>query len=163
MKRILLCAACLLMLAGCGAQGKTNAQTEASPVEGETLLTLPETVQAQTTAADEKTSGKALEKDGAVYGFELRFPQSPAAEKLLADPENYYCGILENGKKRAVVPTEEIRVLTDIKTHEFVVTILLPADFRLSGKYCTVSLCVLPRDAKTQDVLFEASEKIQIP
>lgn len=162
MKKILLCAACLLVLAGCGTQSKTNVPSEVPLVEGETLLTVPESVPAQTTVPDEKVSVKTLEKDGTVYGFELRFPQDPATERLLSDPENFYYGVLENGKKSTAVPTEDIRVLTDIKTHEFVVTLLLPADSTLSGRQCTVSLCVSPRKADARQVLFRAEKELQI-
>lgn len=170
MKKILLCAACLLLLTGCGAKTGASAPDKATTlsadpagIEGETHMTLPESADAETTAPDEKVSGQALEKDGKVYGFELRFPQNQTAEKLLSDPENYYFGILECGKKRAAVPTEDIRVLTDITTHEFVVTLLLPADYKLSGKRCTVSLCVSPRKTDAQTMLYKAEKEIQIP
>ena len=104
----------------------------------------------------------ALEKDGAVYGFEMRFRQSADTDALLRAPENYYYGVLTCGKKTVAVPTEQIRLLNDVPSGTFVATLLLPRGETISAKECTVSLCIAPREAAAQEVLFCVSKTVSL-
>ena len=152
----LLLSVFLMVLAGCGQQSAQPIVSE----EGITALTEAQT--APSAIPQEQVQCTALEKDGAVYGFEMRFRQSEDTDALLRAPENYYYGVLTCGKSTVSVPTEEIRILTDIQTKSFVVTLLLPKGETLSGGECTVSLCIAPREAAEKGVLFCVSKDVSL-
>lgn len=146
-----------LALAGCAAQSAQPAVSE----EGITELAAVQT--APSALPQEDVQCTVLQKDGTVYGFELRFRQSADTDALLRSPENYYYGVFTCGKKTIGVPTEEIRILTDAQTKAFVVTLLLPKGQALSGGECTVSFCIAPREAAEKDVLFCVSRDAELP
>lgn len=174
MKRIILCVMCLLLLASCGkgqtqpgetAAGETVSGTiDEAPVElppDETVLDIPDEIvtEAQAPAAKE-ISCKPLEKNGAVYGFEMRFRRTDRIDTMMASADNFYYGTLQNGKKRITVPTEEIRVLLDVPTDSFVVTMLVPQGEKLRGDSATVSFYISARADGASKALFSAQETV---
>lgn len=151
----ILCMA-LLLTAGCGKPSDPPSVSE----EGITALSEAQT--APSALPEDKVTCSALEKDGEVYGFELRFRRSDDTDALLRAPENYYYGVLTCGKKTVAVPTEQIRLLNDVPSGTFVATLLLPRGETISAKECTVSLCIAPREAAAQEVLFCVSKTVPL-
>lgn len=173
MKKILLCVLCLLLLASCGkgqeqpdpaaTAGETAGEEIVVPPPDETALEVPDEIvtEAQTPAAKE-LSCVPLEKDGAVYGFEMRFRRTNKIDTMMADPENFYFGVLQCGKKRITVPTEEIRVLLDVPTDSFVVTMLVPQGEKLKGDSATVFFHISVRADGASKALFTAQQTVDI-
>ncbi len=179
MKRILLCVLCLLMLASCG---KPSAQTDpaqqpdrteqtqlpAQTDEGEVFiepdseLDLSGEIEIAQGPAAKELSCTPLKKDGKVYGFEMRFRRTDAIETLMASAENFYFGVIQRGKKKIAVPTEEIRVLLDVPTNAFVLTLLMPSDKKLSGDSATVSFYISSRRDGASKALFAAQQTVDI-
>ena len=170
MKKILLCVLCLLLLASCGkapeqadttAAGEVIDDVEALPPD-ETALDVPDEIETAAEPAAKELSCKRLEKDGRIYGFEMRFRRTNAIDTMMADPENFYFGVLQCGKKRITVPTEEIRVLLDVPTDSFVVTMLVPQGEKLRGDSATVIFCISARADGASKALFTAQQAVDI-
>lgn len=178
MKKLLLCALCLFLLASCGKQQEQPGQATAagaadSAVDGEidaemiepppdeTALDVPDEIvtEAQAPAAKE-ISCEPLEKDGAVYGFEMRFRRTDKIDAMMASTDNFYYGVLQQGKKKITVPTEEIRVLLDVPTDSFVVTMLVPQGEKLKGSEAAVSFYISARADGAAKALFSAQQTV---
>ncbi len=167
MKRILLCVLSLLLLASCGKShgqqgpGTTAGETIGVPPD-ETVLDVPAQIETATEHAAKELSCEAFKKDGAVYKFEMRFRRTNAIDAMMADPDNFYFGVLQCGKKRIVVPTEEIRVLLDVPTDSFVVTLLVPQNEKLRDSSTTVSFYISAREDGAGKSLFTAQQTVDI-
>jgi hypothetical protein len=178
MKKLLLCILCLLLLASCGQKQEQPAQTSAAGATGdavdgeideaifdlppdETSLDVPDEIvtEAQAPAAKE-LSCVPLEKDGDVYGFEMRFRRTDKIDAMMASTDNFYYGTLQHGKKKITVPTEEIRVLLDVPTDSFVVTMLVPQGEKLKGNDATVSFYISARSDGASKALFSAQQAV---
>lgn len=169
MKKILLCALCLLLLASCG-KGQTQPDetaisgvTEEEPIElppDETVLDVPDEIETAAEPAAKEIVCEPLEKDGAVYGFEMRFRRTNAIDEMMASPDNFYFGMLQQGKKKITVPTEEIRVLLDVPTDSFVVTLLVPQGEKLHGGSAAVSFYISARADGASKALFTAQQTV---
>lgn len=177
MKKWFLCALCLLLLASCGRRqeqpGQTQTAAEAVSEEigeeipelppDETALDVPDEIvtEAQSPVAKE-LSCKPLEKDGDVYGFEMRFRRTDTLDTMMASTDNFYFGVLQRGKKRITVPTEEIRVLLDVPTDSFVVTMLVPQGEKLRSGDVTVAFYISARADGASGALFTAQQTVDI-
>ena len=165
MKRIIQCllAAVLLLLAGCG-KTAADAPTEQTMIAAD--VTLPADLSAVTAAetldGDDVTC-ELLERDGEAIGFEMRFLQSARLDALFADPENMYYGVADCGKEPIGIPMEQVRILTDDRTHEFVLTLLLPSGGKLSGSACAVAFYTAARSSPAENALFCARQEISLP
>lgn len=155
--RLLAICLAFFALAGCG---KSSDPTTAVSEEGITALSEAQT--APSALPEDKVTCTALEKDGEVYGFELRFRRSADTDALLRSPENYYYGVFTCGEKTIAVPTEQIRLLDDVPSGTFVATLLIPKAETIRTKECTVSLCVAPRETTAQEVLFCVSKTVSL-
>ena len=167
---LLVCILCCGLFAACGGTAQP-AETSALPSAiSETLedgvYTMPSEL-ANLTAAETMDSADVtcapLERDGKVIGFEMRFLQSPKLDALFSDRENMYFGVVKCGKKAIGIPMEQVRILTDRETDEFVLTLLLPSGEKLSGKACTASFYTAKRNAQTGDALLCAKKEISLP
>ena len=156
MKKWLILLPVLLMLCACGRQPTVIAgdaqETEVAYAD------LVHPIEAQTTLDDEEIACEPLQKDGGVYGFEMRFRRTDAVDALLRDPENVYFGVLQTGKNKTAVPMEDIRILPDVSTDTLVLTLLLPQGSRLNTKNCTVSFYVSARAGEMDKALFCAKK-----
>lgn len=161
MKRLFLCALCLLLLASCGKQPQTIIAGDAVEDEVSTIDLSGEIVTAAEPAAKELAC-EPLRKDGAVYGFEMRFRRTNAIDELMQTTDNFYFGVLQCGEKKIAVPTEEIRVLLDVPTDSFVVTLLVPQGAKLSGGSATVSFYIASRAKGAAEALFAAQQAVEI-
>lgn len=161
MKIILICLACLLTLCACGRQPAVIAgdagETEVAYAD------LDRPITAETTLDDEAVSCVPLQKDGSVYGFEMRFRQSDAVDALLRNAENVYFGVLQYGKDKLPVPMEDIRILPDITTDEFVLTLLVPQEKKLHTQTCTVSFYIAAHADSADKTLFCAEKTVGLP
>ena len=162
MKKFILCVVCLLLLASCGKQEPTIVAGDTDEEEMFTLDLAGEIVTEEAAPQAKETSCKPLEKDGSVYGFEMRFRRTDAIDAMMADPENYYFGVVQSGKTKIAVPTEEIRVLLDVPTDSFVLTMLLPKEEALPEAAATVSFYISSREGDTSKALFAAQEIVDI-
>ena len=173
MKKLVLCALCLLLLASCSAGtqpteqstdvGESNREEYIELPPDETALDVPDEIETQAEQpAAKELSCKALRKDGAVYGFEMRFRRTDAIEAMLSDTENFCFGVLQRGKKRIAVPTEEIRLLPDVPTDSIVVTLLVPQGEKLRGDSVRVSFCISARADGASKALFTAQQTVDI-
>ncbi len=160
MKRILLCAVCLLLLASCGRQPAIVA----GDTDEEEMFTLDLSGEIETAAQPQAKdpSCKTLEKDGAIIGFEMRFRRTDAIDTLMASPDNFYFAVVQCGKTKTVVPTEEIRVLVDVPTDSFVLTLLVPKDTKFSESSATVSFYISSRADGASKALFAVQETVDI-
>ncbi len=161
MKRLLLCVLCLLLLASCGQKPQQIVAGEAGDEDAVAIDLSHEIVTAAQPAA-EQTACEALRKDGAVYGFEMRFRFTDAIDALMAAEENFYFGVLQCGGKKTAVPTEDIRVLVDVPTGMFVLTLLVPQDTKLSGRKADVSFYICARADGASKALFAAQQAVDI-
>ena len=176
MKKLFLCALCLLLLASCG---KRPEQPEPSapagetvsadpddavilPPPDETLLDVPDEIVTAAEPTAKELSCVPLEKDGAVYGFEMRFRRTNTIDTMMASADNFYFGKLQCGKKKITVPTEEIRVLLDVPTDSFVVTMLVPQGEKLRGDEATVSFYISAHADGGSKALFTAQQAVDI-
>ena len=161
MKKIAVWIVCLLLLSACGRQPQRVIAGDAD--ETEVLFLDPDQpISAQSTLEAEQIACTPLEKDGGVYGFELRFRQSADLDALLRSGENFYFGMLESGKKKLSVPMEDIRILTDIAAKSFVLTMLVPQDGTIHGGRWTVSFYISAREGSASDALFAAQKDVII-
>lgn len=163
MKRWCLCLACALLLAGCTQRAPEPAVIAGDPELTEaSRLDVAADVHAETTLPQEEITVTALRRDADVYGFEMRFRRSRTLKSILSDPENLYFGVLDTGKQRIAVPMEEIRVLPDVPTGSFVVTLLVPQGEKLSGSKCRVGFYASARDGDPSNAHFAAEKDVQI-
>ena len=166
MKKGILCALCLLLLASCGRQtdGTVVSTTAAGEVieEGLSMIVLPDEIETETGTTAEEVTCELLEKDGKVYGFEMRFRRTNALEALLSTTDNFCFGVLQCGKKRIAVPTEEIRLLVDVPTDCYVATLLVPQGEKLSGSSATVSFHISAHADGVSKTLFTAQQTVDI-
>ena len=167
---LLLCVFCCGLLAACGGTAQSAEPSSAQPsAVSETLedgmYTMPSDL-AELTAAETMDGADVtcvpLERDGKVIGFEMRFLRSAKLDALFSDGENMYFGVVRCGKKQIAVPMEQVRILTDGETNEFVLTLLLPSGEKLSGRTCTVSFYTAKRNMQTGDALFCAKKEISL-
>ena len=84
MKKLTVCLLCLLLLAACGKPSPTVIAGDAEESEA-AYFDVGRPITAQTTLGDEAVTCKALQNDGGVYGFEMRFRQTEAVDALLSD------------------------------------------------------------------------------
>ena len=161
MKKWLILLPILLMLCACGRQQPTVIAGDAGETEV-AYADLVHPIEAQTTLADEAIACEPLQKDGGVYGFEMRFRRSDAVDALLRDPENVYFGVLQTGKNKVAVPMEDIRILPDVSTDTLVLTLLLPQGSHLNTQNCTVSFYVSARAGDTDKALFCAEKTVDL-
>ena len=159
MKKLFLCVICLLLLASCGKQPPTIV---AGDTDEEEMFTIDLSGEIETAAepAAKELSCAPLEKDGAVYGFEMRFRRTNAIDTMMASTDNFYFGKLQCGKKKITVPTEEIRVLLDVPTDSFVVTMLVPQGAKLKSGETTVSFYISARSDGASKALFLAQQAV---
>lgn len=165
MKKLLLCALCLLLLASCGRQQEpTVVAGDPDETNAEEAFTIDLTAEIETAAEPtaKELSCEPLKKDGALYGFEMRFRRTDALEELMGSEDNFYFGVLQSGKKKIAIPIEEIRVLLDVPTDSFVVTLLAPQDEKLSGSSVTVSFYISARADGASKALFAAQQTVDI-
>ena len=162
---IFLCAASLMLCASCGASPQTtDGTTLSAAADAEPVLPADlSAVTAAETMDDADVTCVPLERDGKTIGFEMRFLQSVRLDKLFSDQENMYFAVADCGKKPIGIPMEQIRILTDSETHEFVLTILLPSGEKLSGKTCTVAFYTAKRDMQSGNALFCARKDVSLP
>ncbi len=161
MKKLILCAAVLLLLASCGRQPEPIVVAgEPDETEASTIDLSAEIVTAAEQAA-KALPCKPLEKEGGVYAFEMRFRRTNAIDEMMASEDNFYFGVLQCGKKKLAVPIEEIRVLLDVPTDSFVVTMLVPQDAKLSGSV-SVSFYISARADGASKALFAAQQTVDI-
>ena len=159
MKKIVLCVLCLLLLASCGTKPQTVVEGNADEEE---LFTIDLSAEIETEASQpqaKETTCTPLEKDGKVYGFEMRFRRTDA---MMASPDNFYFAVLQSGKTKIAVPTEEIRVLLDVPTDSFVLTLLVPTEKKLPSGSVTVSFYISSREDGASRALFAAQQTIDI-
>jgi hypothetical protein len=175
MKKLLLCALCLLLLASCGRRQEQPGQATGAETTGgtageaivdlppdETALDVPDEIETAAEPAAKELSCVPLEKNGAVYGFEMRFRRTNTIDTMMASTDNFYFGMLQRGKKRIAVPTEEIRVLLDVPTDSFVVTMLVPQGEKLKSGETTVSFYISARTDGASKALFAAQQTVDI-
>ena len=162
MKKLFLCALCMLLFASCGKQTPT---VVAGDTDEEEMMTLDLSAEIET-AADQPQAKDAsctpLQKDGSIYAFEMRFRRTDAVDAQMASADNIYFGVVQCGKTKIAVPTEDIRVLVDVPTDSFVLTLLLPQDAKLSGEEATVSFNICAREDGTEKALFAVQQTANI-
>ena len=155
----------MLLFVGLSASCDKTAQPDGNTVLAEESESLPPDLSAVTAA---ETMNEAdvtcvpLKWDGKCIGFEMRFLQSAKLDALFSDEENMYYGVVRCGKKQIGVPMEQVRILTDGETREFVLTLLLPTGGKLSGKTCAVSFYTAKRSGPVENALFCAQKEISL-
>ena len=163
MKKWFVCLLCLLLLAGCGKASPEPAVVAGDPEQTEaSRLDLAAEIHAETKLSGDDVQVEPLEKEGVVYGFDMRFRKTASVDSILSNPENLYFGVLECGKQRIAVAMEEIRVLPDIPTGSLVVTLLVPEGAKLSGDVCRVCFYAAARDGSPENALFGAEKEAKI-
>ena len=153
------------LLTACGGNGGAPQSVPVSQTQKADEFALPEDlsgIAAAETLDDADVTCVPLERDGKMIGFEMRLLQSAKLDTLFSSEENYYYGAVLCGKKQIGVPMEQIRILTDSGTHEFVLTMLLPTGQTVSGKTCTVSFYVAKRADDASNALFCASKAVSL-
>lgn len=162
MKRVFVLAAVLLaFLSACGS--KEPMVVAGDPEETEvSYFQIDEPLSVVTKLEADKITCVPLEKDGTVYGFEMRFRKTADVDTLLKSEENFYFARLESGKKQLAVPMEEIRILPDITTNELVLTLLIPQGETVSGGKWTVSFYVSGREDGANTALLAAQKDVTI-
>lgn len=160
MKKVMICLVCLLVLCACGREPAVIAGDAAETEVAYADLDRP--ITAETTLDSEAVACVPLQKDGSVYGFEMRFRQSDAVDALLRDPENVYFGVLQSGKDKLPVPMEDIRILPDITTDAFVLTLLVPQGKKLHAQDCTVSFYIAAHADVADKALFCAEKTVDL-
>lgn len=160
MRKIVLCVLCLLLLASCGRQPAIVS----GDTDEEEMFTLDLSGEIETAAQPQakETTCKLLEKDGARIGFEMRFRRTDAIDTLMASPDNFYFAVVQCGKTKTIVPTEEIRVLVDVPTDSFVLTLLVPKETKYPQNSATVSFYISSREEGASKALFAAQETVDI-
>ena len=161
MKKLFLCVICLLLLASCGKQPPTIV---AGDTDEEEMFTIDLSGEIETAAGPQakETTCAPLRKDGKLYGFEMRFRRTDAIDALMASADNVYYAVVQSDKTKIAVPTEDIRVLLDVPTDSFVLTLLVPQDRKLPGDSATVSFYVSARADGTAKALFAAQQTVDI-
>ncbi len=163
MKKWMLCLICLLLLAGCGKAVPAPAVVAGDPEETDvSRLDLAAEISAETLLTGDDVTVSPMGKEGKVYAFEMRFRRSQTLESLLSDPENLYFGVIEFGGERMAVAMEGIRILPDVPTDSFVITLLVPAGQTLSGGTCRVCFYSAARSGNPGSAHFGAEKEIQI-
>ncbi|MBQ7541614.1 MAG: hypothetical protein IJT44_04915 [Clostridia bacterium] len=162
MKKLLFLLALLLLCTACGKQQPPAVIAGDAEETEVSYIDLDQPISAQATPETDAVACKTLEKDGKMYGFELRFPKTLDVDEMLRSEQNYYFGVLQNGKKKLAVPMEEIRILPDVTTKELVATLLVPQGEKLSGGKWTVSFYVSAREGSAADALFAAEKEVDI-
>ena len=160
-----LCMLCVGSLSACGVLTRPNAPTAVSGILDE-AFTLPDDLSAITAAEtlnEADVTCVPLEQDGKVIGFEMRFLQSDKLDALFSDQDNMYYGVLACGKQTVGVPMEQIRILTDSETREFVITLLVPSGEKLTGRTCAVAFYTAARNDPIQNTLFCANKETTMP
>ncbi|MCR5485553.1 MAG: hypothetical protein K6F09_08155 [Clostridiales bacterium] len=114
-------------------------------------------------AGSDKTTCKAVEENGKIKYFEMRFSQRVAIDEELKSAKNMYFASVVYGKKTIAVPAELIKIVTDITTNEYVITFPLPEKYGditaadLIG--CETTFYLAPKDADENRLIFTASAK----
>lgn len=102
--------------------------------------------------------------NGTAVGFEMRFSKKEDLDTLLAGGENIYFACVDYGGGPVAIPMANIRILTDIETGEYVLTLVpegeIKAD-RAAGS--EVRFYVAPRDTDSAYALFMASAVCEKP
>jgi hypothetical protein len=159
----------MLLLASCGKPSAQPEQAGQSAVESgvfeETEPTFDLSAEIETEAQQpqaKELTCTALTRDGKVYGFEMRFRRTDAIDAMMRSADNFYFGVLQSGKKKIAVPTEEIRVLVDVPTDSFVLTLLVPLGEKLTRESVTVSFYISALADGTAKALFAAQQTVEI-
>lgn len=157
MRRVVLSVLCLMLLASCAKQAPSPPVIAGEESETVTAVDLRDIAAAE--MLDEaQIVCTAKMRDGGVYGFEMRFPRTQHLHELFSDAENLYYGVVSDGGRLLSVPMEQIRILTDETTREFVITLLLSEGDTAGGGKSTVSFYVAPRDGDPTEALFGAQK-----
>ncbi len=161
MKKLFLCTLCLLLLASCGRQPQAVVSGDAD-MEDETVIDLSAEIETAAEPAAKEVTCVPLRKDGRIYAFEMRFRFTDAIDALMASENNFYFAVLQCGKTKIAVPTEEVRVLLDVPTDSFVLTILVPQGEKLSGGSATVSFYISAGADGPNKALFAAQQTVDL-
>jgi len=74
----------------------------------------------------EKATCSAKVSDGKARAFEMRFSRRENIEQLIEGGENIYFASVDYGNGPVAIPMDNVKILTDIKTAEYVLTLVPP-------------------------------------
>ncbi len=102
---------------------------------------------------------KANVSDGMVSSYEMRFSRKEELDEYLAAGENIYFASVDYGSGSVAIPMDNIKILSDITTNEYVLT-LVPVDGSAEAARATgseVRFYIAPKGAESSYVLFMAA------
>ncbi|NLO45443.1 MAG: hypothetical protein GX107_02950 [Clostridiales bacterium] len=109
----------------------------------------------------ENVSCKAVFSDGKAPVFEMRFPLREQIENLLKNSENFYFASVDCGGKLSAVPMDNIKILTNTSSGEYVLTIDPPNKIGGKPAGCLVRFYISSQGTKEGVVLFMAEAECE--
>lgn len=153
---------CLCLLTACGKKEPPVVAGDAFEEPITLEADLKEPLSSEKTISGEDVSCEVVSTDGKKSGFEMRFHKTPELHNMFSSAENVYFAVLRQDEKTIVVPTELVRILTDIETGEFRITILLPSGEKCKKGEWQVSFYVCSREDNAENAKFEAQKSVLV-